>query len=133
MCNHKKHLSAALASLLLAGGAVLGTGSAASAAPQAGHAPITRVESGDHRAGEDRDRRGGHLDGHRPARPTTTPRSHDGRNPCTELPHPGDRDFYRWDHGVSHLCESGHGAHHDRDRSEWSRQITIAPRSAADR
>ncbi|MGV9321983.1 hypothetical protein [Streptomyces sp. NPDC003660] len=134
MRNHKKHLSAALASLLLAGGAVLGTGGAASATPQAGQdAPTTRVEFGDHRAGEDHDRRGSHLDGHRSARPHHDPRFHDGRSPCTELPRPGDRDFYRWDHGVSHLCESGHGAHHDGDRSEWSRQITVAPRSAAGR
>ncbi|RZU46025.1 hypothetical protein EV284_0676 [Streptomyces sp. BK022] len=120
----KKHMGVAFASLLLAGGAVLGAGGVASAAPQAGHHQGVGADSGDHGRGHGPDRGFDRSDGHRP--PTVhAPRSRDGRDPCALLPGPGDPDFYRWDHGVSLLCDSGRGVHQFPERDGASRQIVV--------
>ncbi|MGV9790941.1 hypothetical protein ACWEIK_29615 [Streptomyces sp. NPDC004673] len=114
MRNYKKHLSAAVATLLLAGGAVVGAGGAVSAAPQVEHTRVAVVQHGDHRPGHDA-------------------RSRDGHDPCVGLPRPGDRDFFRWDHGISHLCESARGFHRDGVRGDANHQVAAVLGAAADR
>ncbi|MET8332051.1 hypothetical protein [Streptomyces sp. NPDC005181] len=86
MSNFSKRMPVAIASLAVAGGAVLGAGSTASAAtatPEHALRPAVSVETDDHRWGGDRDHRWG-----------------------------GDRDYgwyrlddYRWDYGISYLWE----------------------------
>ncbi|MFG3044900.1 hypothetical protein [Streptomyces sp. NPDC048202] len=118
-----KHMGVVFASLLLAGGAVLGAGGVASAAPQAGHHASAGTDAGDHGRVHGHDGRFDRSDGHRPPA-APAPRSRDGRDPCALLPGPGDPDFYRWDHGLSQLCDNGY-AHRFPERDEASRHIVV--------
>lgn len=62
MSNLSRNMSVAIASLAVAGGAVLGAGSTASAAtatPEHAQRPAVSVETDDHRWGGDRDHRWG--------------------------------------------------------------------------
>ncbi|MFD8295082.1 hypothetical protein ACFV13_02510 [Streptomyces bauhiniae] len=119
-----KHLGVVFASLLLAGGAVLGAGGVASAAPQAGHQPAVAADAGDHGRGHGHDGRFDRSDGHRPPA-VHAPRSRDGRDPCALLPGPGDPDFYRWDHGLSQLCDNGYDVQRFPERHDANHQIVV--------
>ncbi|MGV9562527.1 hypothetical protein [Streptomyces sp. NPDC003480] len=125
MRNPTKRTSVAIASLALAGGAVLGAGGTASAAPSTpGH--VQRVAAGveanrdrwgghhdygwnrdDHRCGRDRDHRWGRDDGYRWGG------GHDcgwgGRHDCRWE----RRNDCRCDHGISYLWDGRHGWRHD--------------------
>ncbi|MFJ3660075.1 hypothetical protein ACIPPM_06360 [Streptomyces sp. NPDC090119] len=119
-----KHMGVVFASLLLAGGAVLGAGGIASAAPQTGHHASVGTDAGGHGRVHGHDGRFDGSDGHR-APAVHAPRSRDGRDPCALLPGPGDPDFYRWDHGLSQLCGNGYDAHRFPERGEASRHIVV--------
>ncbi|MFJ3660028.1 hypothetical protein ACIPPM_06115 [Streptomyces sp. NPDC090119] len=120
----KKHMGAAFAALLLAGGAVLGAGGVASAAPQTGHHQGVDADARDHGRGYDHDRHSDRPDGHRPPK-ADVPRSRGGRDLCAALPGPGDPGFYRWDHGLSRLCDNGYDAPRFPERDGASRQIVV--------
>ncbi|MFJ5530277.1 hypothetical protein [Streptomyces sp. NPDC093261] len=117
MRNPTKRMSVAIASLALAGGAVLGAGGTASAAPSTpGH--VQRVAAGveanrdrwgghhdygwnrdDHRCGRDRDHRWGRDDDY----------GWGGRHDCRW----DRRNDCRCDHGISYLWDGRHGWRHD--------------------
>ncbi|MFF7381609.1 hypothetical protein [Streptomyces griseoluteus] len=120
----RKHMGVVFASLLLAGGAVLGAGGIASAVPQSGHHQGVGTDAGDHGRGHDHDRRSDRSDSRRPP-VVPAPRSRDGRDPCALLPGPGDPDFYRWDHGLSRLCDDEYDVHRFPERGEAGRQIIV--------
>ncbi|MEV5645939.1 hypothetical protein AB0L67_38470 [Streptomyces flaveolus] len=129
MSNLAKRMCVAIASLAVAGGAVLGAGGTASAAtPLSGHVkspPVSVVIGDHHRSGAD-DRDAVRGDDRRFGR---------GHDDCGTLGHDhrrdgghdhrGDRrDDCRWDHGVSYLWDSSHGWRHDGDRHGGDRDQT---------
>lgn len=103
-------MTVAIASLAVAGGAVLAAGSTASAAtatPEHAQPPAVSVETNDHRWGGDHDYGWDRSDHYRAG--------------C-------DADYrrvrfidYRWDHGISYLLEGRHDRRHGEDRDEGSR------------